>query len=311
MAGWCSVGVVAGCLVLLSYSDVANAAPQAEALKPLPSRIDTPTDANVDPAAAGPRARAADAAFVPERDPIGERPIDTYEYPNKTYYFLGARYRLSVMPAFVLNWFMRHAPTITSNTAGIELNIRRNGFNVVPALSFSEYGIHNVFIGDVSGDLNEARNWSRVHSTIKGVFATVDLLWSTPVARHVDIEYGLGVGAGFTFGNLNMDWVYRNGDTLTPCQTVEDGPAEGLDAGCRSLNHQATSKPHVGGYVVPDWMRRGSLPNAMLWLTPQFGVRLKPIKHLEAHLTTGVSLTGIWVGLSVNYGFEQIPKLEK
>jgi len=62
----------------------------------------------------------------------------------------------------------------------------------------------------------------------------------------------------------------------------------------------------VGGYTEPSWFNGGSKPNFFPWIgIPQFGLRFKPIKAMEARLQIGFSLTGFWFGLSADYGFEK------
>jgi hypothetical protein len=43
------------------------------------------------------------------------------------------------------------------------------------------------------------------------------------------------------------------------------------------------------------------------YLSPEVGLRYKPIKELETRLSVGFSLTGVWFGLSADYGLERKP----
>lgn len=224
---------------------------------------------------------------------------DVEEVPGKVYYFVGARYRGNVIPQFILNLFVDKGATIYSNTVGIELERRKAGFSVIPALSLTEYGTGDILFKQKNSD-DIPGNYTMVNSSMKAIYATVDLLWSTKIAKNFDFEYGLGAGIGVVFGSLKNNWVDANHNE---CQ------AEGAKGtGCNKADHQNADTAKVGGYDEPSWFNGGSKPVIFPWITPQTGLRFKPIKQMEARLGIGFSLTGFWFGLSADYGLEQKPK---
>lgn len=233
------------------------------------------------------------------------------ERPGKTYYFIGARYRGTIIPKAIVNMFVDEGRTIYSNTVGIELDIRRDGFSIIPGLTFVEYGQPDTLFIQKGKDPTAAGNWSNVRSSLKGLFITGDLLWSAKISRHVDFEFGAGIGAGLLFGDLETNWVYDSpngpyetsgGRRFSPCITEADAPS------CQRASHQNAQVAKVNHYVEPSWFDGGSRPSLFVHLSiPQVGLRIKPIRELETRVGLGLSLVGLWFGLSADYGLERKP----
>jgi hypothetical protein len=232
---------------------------------------------------------------------------DTTEDPTKRYYFLGLRYRGTVIPQFMLDIFVNGGKTLYSNSLGLELDMRKDNFSLIPAISYTEYGSGgDVVFSQKNQDATLASNWSVVNSSLKGVYASVDLLWSVKIANHWMFEYGAAFGLGAIFGSLENDWVYpKSGTQVSPsnyieCQKTTDA------ASCSPTMHSNSMVSKVGGYVEPNWFNGGSVPTIFPLINfPELGIRYKPMKQLEARVGGGFSLTGFWFGLSADYGLEQ------
>jgi hypothetical protein len=234
---------------------------------------------------------------------------DVSEDPSKRYVFLGARYRGTIFPSFLLAPFVREVRGFYFNTVGIEADIRKDGFSIIPALSYSEFGSGDILFADKTRDLKFAGNWGMVNSSLKGIYATVDFLWSVPIHKNLAFEYGLGAGVGFMFGDLVVNWVRddpngaltsSDGRRFSQCNTATEGP------GCAVKDHENATTARVGRYSESSWFSGGAKPSILPHFSiPQIGVRFKPIKQLEARFGLGFSLTGFWFGLSANYGLEQ------
>jgi hypothetical protein len=135
----------------------------------------------------------------------------------------------------------------------LELDIRRNGFSILPAISFTDHGMESTLFLQKGVDPNLAGEWSLVTSALKGMYATVDLLWSVPIAKEWAFEYGAGVGIGLMFGTLRNEWVTPdpNGPygatsggqpySFRICQTVNDG------LGCSPEDQDPTPTPKLVG----------------------------------------------------------------
>ncbi len=267
------------------------------------------------PPAGEPEATASPDSPAKASGQVVEPPSDVFdssdvtELPGKSYYFVGVRYRGTVIPQFMMNLFVNEGRTVYTNTIGIEADMRKDGFSFIPALSFVEYGMPDTLFLEKNKDANFAGNWSHVRSGMAGIYATADLLWSAKISKNVDFEYGAGFGLGVIFGSLNTNWVYEkaggpyeasDGRKFAPCQTEADG------IGCRKQDHQNATTAKVGNYEESSWANGGSKPNIFLHLAiPQFGVRIKPVKQFESRIGIGFSLTGFWFGLSGNYGLEK------
>ncbi len=237
---------------------------------------------------------------------------DVYEAPTKGYWFIGARYRGTIVPKFLVNIFVNEGRTFYSNSVGIEADYRKDGFSIIPALTFAEYGFGDTLFLEKSKPEDFAGNWSRVNSSMKALNGSVDFLWSQKINENFDFEYGVGVGLGFIFGDLGVNWLYQDpngkytsegGRKFSACSSEGDG------VGCRKVDHSGASVAKVNNYVEPSWGGGGSRPFLFPHLSiPQLGLRYKPVKEVQARIGVGFALTGPWFGLSVDYGLEKKPK---
>jgi hypothetical protein len=261
-------------------------------------------------------AKAAPAAVTTVEPPAEVWDVtDGTELPGKRYIFIGARYRGNIIPQFMLNVFVDEGATVYSNTIGLEIEMRKDGFSLIPALSFTEYGTGDILFKE-KGAKDIPQNYSFINSSMKAIYATADLLWSVPISKKFDFEYGAGFGLGIIFGDLRNNWLYQvtpgdpnqsftteTGLGLGKCQT------EGQAVGCNRQDHQNSEDAKVGAYSEKSWFDGGAKPVIFPWISlPQFGLRFKPRKDLVGRIGIGFALTGFWFGLNAQYGLEQKPK---
>jgi hypothetical protein len=243
---------------------------------------------------------------------------DTKEDPAKKYYFVGLRYRGTIIPQFFESLFVDDGGTVYSNTLGLEVDIRQDGRSIIPWFQYTDYGMGNTLFLTKGKDPTDATQYSVVNSGLKALYLGLDEMWSAPLADHFDFEYGFGVGIGFVFGSLQNNWVYQDpngafhsssgGLTLSECPSG----SQYTIPSCMPMNHQGSSVSKVGGYVEPNWFNGGAVPVVFPQISiPQIGIRYKPIKQVEARLQVGFSITGFWWALSVDYGLEQNDKTDK
>jgi hypothetical protein len=281
---------------------------------PTPAPVDTtppPTPAAVEPTpppAPAPTPTSAPVAPT-EATPEGESMTDVYEKPSETYYFIGLRYRATVIPSFMLHLFADGGQTIVSNSIGVQLDVRRDGFSMIPWLIYQEYGTGDMLFHQ-KGEPDADQYYSQVNSSLKSIYIGTDLLWSKDLSKNLSFEYGAGFGLGFIFGSLVNNWVYDSGATglltgsnghhYTPCSATDGEPA------CSASEHQNSTVNKVGGYVEKNWFGGGSVPVFFPHISfPELGLRYKPIKQLETRLQVGFSLTGFFLQLSGSYGLEE------
>ena len=283
--------------------------PAAPAPSPPPAEAAPPADLDAKPAAPTPS-----QTLVEPPSEEGTSSSDVTEKPGKTYYYIGARYRMNVVPKFMINLFVDEGATVFSNTVGIELDVRKDGFSFIPAVSYVEYGTGDILFREKGKPAEIAGNWSNVNSSLKAIYITADLLWSSKLHKNVDFEYGAGFGLGILTGGLETSWVYKDnsanaayrakdGSGFSPCISEGQG---GANSGCNKVDHQNSTVAKVNHYSEPSWANGGSKPNVFLHLAvPQFGLRIKAAKEFEARIGIGFSLTGFWAGVSGNFGLEK------
>jgi hypothetical protein len=254
---------------------------------------------------------------------------DTREDPQRKYYFIGLRYRGTIIPQFIENIFVDDGATIYSNSLGLEMDIRSGGSSLIPWIQYTDYNTGDILYlqkGAQGGDI--AANRSIVNSSLKAIYLGVDELWSVPlVPTKLDFEIGFGVGIGGVFGTLSNNWVYlddsaagqrtgiksSNGNYYTKCASTSAPIADQSAAsdGCNPMNHTSGNPAKVFSnghyYIEPNWFNGGSVPVIFPYISvPQIGLRYEPIKQLEMRLDAGFGLTGFWWGLSVDYGLEKV-----
>jgi hypothetical protein len=315
------LGATLGAVLLVSAPAPAHA--QAPAKPATASPTATPTTASKTEeakpdAAAHPSGGAADSAQIGSANASTMEPpreewnvLDVAESPEKRYMFVGARYRGNIIPKFLLNAFVDEGATIYSNTIALELDLRKDGFSLIPALGFTEYGTGDVLFKEKNSP-NIPGNYSYVNSSMKALYATVDLLWSAKLAKNLEFEYGAGFGLGVLFGDLVNNWVYQdptgsivseNGTRFSKCLAGAKQP------GCNASEHRNATTVKTGDYTEASWANGGSKPNIFPWISiPQLGLRYKPVKNFVGRLGVGFALTGFWFGLNGEYGLEQKPK---
>jgi hypothetical protein len=292
--------------------DVAPTAPAesapAEVAPPDAPAPATSTATSTADSAAAPT--AAPEAAPPPAKPSEADSSDTREDPNTRYYFLGLKYRGTLIPQFLESVFVDDGGTLYANSISLELDMRKGGQSMIPWIQYADYGMGDTLFHQKGTDLIPG-NYSVVNSGLKILYVGLDELWSVPLddRHHWDFEFGFGVGIGYVFGDLQNNWVHEDamgplqagtGVHYSKCQTTGSGP------GCAPADHQNTTTAKVGGYVEQNWFNGGSVPAIFpnVWF-PDVGIRYKPVKQFEARLHAGFSLTGFWFGLSGDYGFER------
>src|SRR5947209_11705406 len=185
---------------------------------------------------------------------------DVLEEKGQSYYFLGANYRMNIVPAFIINLFVDEGPnTVLTSTVGLSIDVRKDHFSISPGVNFTEYGMDPVLFLQKNKSASDPGDWGLVHTTLKAVYVTVDLLWSVPIAKQgqFDFEFGFSAGLGGVFGDLYNTWVSgpsatnpdpsklgaaypsKSAGTFYQCNQV--GPA-----GCNANNHQNSTINKVG-----------------------------------------------------------------
>jgi hypothetical protein len=287
-------------LAVLSSSAIALGADDDDTAKPSKSPDGDENETDAKPPKPAVRAASSKGLEVPI--------TDTREDPNRRYYFVGLRYRGTVIPKFLLNLFVDEGTTIYSNNVAIEFDMRKQGQSTIPWIMYSDYSMGDTLFLQ-KGQPMIPSNYTVVNSSLKVLYLGLDQLWSIPIdeSHHWDFEFGFGVGVGLVFGSLQNDWVYpnSNGSLLASTGAIFSECVNTVPMSCQVGSHTGAQTAKVNGYKEPFWFSGGSVPNIFPYVSfPQFSVRYKPIKQLETRLGLGFSLTGFWFGLSADYGLE-------
>jgi len=211
------------------------------------------------------------------------------EVAGKTYNFVGLRYRMIVIPKFMMTLFGDGGATAVNHAVGPEFVIRKDDFEYQLSLWYAGYGLDATPF-KASNDPEEA--WELVTSELKIIYATVDFMWSKPIAPEFAFTYGLGAGFGIVFGDLLRTQAYKSGNDYEPCVAVGNpNPA-----------YCANDNDHYPGYKEPSWFDSGSKPVMFPWLAGQFGFRFKPHRNFAARIDMGIGVGQFFVGLGAHYG---------
>ncbi|RLB54998.1 MAG: hypothetical protein DRI90_19785 [Deltaproteobacteria bacterium] len=236
-------------------------------------------------------------------DEASETSMEAKELESESYYFIGLRFRNFIVPEFMLDIFADGGATVNAFTFGPEFTYRKNGLEMVPAISYGDYSMDPfLFKGKDENDFA----YERVSSDMKLLYVTLDILFEVWVEEQSRFAFliGGGVGLAGVFGNLYRNQIYPD-DPNNPdfedqskwenCTGATD-PAGG--AYCDNDNE------HFGDYDEPSWANGGSKPFIFPYIAiPQLSFRFKPIKQFQARFDTGFAIsTGFFLGLSAAYG---------
>ena len=279
----------------------------ATAGEPPKAAADAKADGTAAPAAGaeatpadGTKAEAtAETKPVPEVKADKSDPNDPTETPGKTYYFVGARYRHTVIPTWMINLFAAGGPTggVSVPSAGIEGGMRKDGFDTILSLSYADYSMKQFpFKGKDEAD--EA--YELVTSSLKLINLAVDMLWSAEINKQFAFNYGATAGIGIVFGDLNRVQAQPpSGPNGAPSDPYGYQPCAGAGTG----KYCDKSNSHYGDYAEPSWFNGGKKPNVYPIFGPQLGLRFKPVKQFVARADVGFNIfSGFFFGIGLQYG---------
>lgn len=246
------------------------------------------------------------------------RGTDPYEDPNKRYYFLGGFYHHHFIPAGMIEIFVQHSPSVSNPQAGLELTIRRDSFEIIASAWYADFTTEGPFLanGDPPDDVEI------MDSSLRTVMVGATFMWSTMFNDYIGLEYGLGLGVGYVFGDLVRTEAYPSDNGgFAPCTTpiVGGGPGgaqpgdaidvsrsgglgitdycQGASGDPAPISNQDGERGAHYGVVARQWFDGGSVPNLWFRLAPQISLRIKPIHQLVIRADVGFDIfSGIYVG---------------
>jgi len=229
-------------------------------------------------------------------DAVPEDPGSPIEDPNKTYHFVGLRYRHIIVPQFILGLFASGGSTVSVPSIGPEFVIRKGGFEYNLSVWYANYGMG---LTKFKAKNDPPQSWEMVESKLHAVYLSADFLWSHEFSPEFALNYGMGAGLGVIFGNL-----YR-----TQARPKNAGDINGEYVSCANNTDSSTGagfctndNNHYNGYTEPSLVNGGSVPPVFPWLSIQTGLRYKPHHNFVARLDAGFGLSGFFLGVGADYG---------
>jgi hypothetical protein len=221
-----------------------------------------------------------------------ERGGSPIELPGQTYYFVGARYRLILVPKFIIGLFADGGKSVGVHSGGLEFAIRKDGFEYNLGAWLAAYSMSPVEF-KATDDGEDA--WELVESKIKILYLTADFMWSHEFTPALALNYGMGAGFGLVFGPLYRNQAYRAADgSFQPC-IGENQPIT-------SVGYCGGDNDHYNDYEEPSWSGGGSKPIIFPWLAAQTGIRYKAHRNFVARVEGGFGLSGFFIGVGGDYG---------
>jgi hypothetical protein len=245
---------------------------------------------------------------------------DPFEDPNKTYRFIGLRFRDAILPQFMMNWFARGGRNVNVPMVGPEFITRHDHLELGIALMYADYAM-DPFLFQGKGD--PPTSWELVASSLKLGYVMFDILYEIPIEKRSDGKTGRfafliggGIGIAGVFGTLYRSQAYPNNMAAAGNTNDPSGWSACTGAGMQGSNNlsptycDTRSNHYAGpggnvytGYTEPSWINSGSKPMIFPWIAlPQLSFRYKPIKQFQTKVDLGFSSTGIFFGLSASYG---------
>lgn len=236
--------------------------------------------------------RAIDRSYESEpSEPSDSSPL---EKKGESYMFVGLRYRGIIVPQFMINMFGEGGDGVYVNGIGPEFSIRKDNFESLFSIWYADYGMDPTTFKAKDDPIDA---WEIVESKLKVLYLTADFLWSTDFNPEFALNYGVGAGIGFVWGDLyRQQATPPGGDASVPPEDWVACPGPNQAIYCGDDND------HYGDYTEDSWASGGSKPIVFPWLALQTGLRYKPHKNFVARLDLGFGTSGFFFGLGADYG---------
>ncbi|MFT5357767.1 MAG: hypothetical protein ACI9KE_005004 [Polyangiales bacterium] len=225
---------------------------------------------------------------------------DPFEDPSETYMFLGAFYRHTWTPGFMLNLFLDESTPTNNSSFGLSFTYRKDSFDLITSVYYQGYGVDGPFLG--SGDADTETEI--INSDLFAVMLSVDMMWGTQFNDIIGIQYGLGIGVGALLGDLRRTEAYPDASVAGSYGTCTGTGGPGEQARyCDDVDGDGDLTGHTG--IASKWFDGGSVPNIYFrFAVPNLAIRIKPIKQLLIRIDGGFDLfSGFFTGINANYGF--------
>lgn len=291
---------------------------------------------DTDSSEASAAATSGDSAALEESS--GEQPAASgsfrarnppHEDPAKRYYFLGAGWRFSALPSWMLIKVDSEANVRSPASFFAEFAMRRKGFQIGVNVGY----LHWAFADAFRLDSDPITDMEWLDTKFNFLVTTVALTWSTAFTDWFQLEYGLEAGLAFLFGRMIRSEATRDGGRWRKCETWADQPSFGFRNPDRSypnpnasaeerrfcdapLGETDFSQPpatntadeegeHYGVRANRGAFNKG-VPYVLPVLGPRLSLRFKPIAQLVLRVDVPLPVLpfGFMGGVAAQYGFQ-------
>lgn len=193
---------------------------------------------------------------------------------------LGLRLRNVRIPKSLIEIFVEHAPSGTSNVGfGAELSRRKGNFEVQFGLEYEKISMQSGLWVDKGDDISMGDEPDFVEfDGFSWVTAELSFMYHTPIIDQLAVRYGGGAGIGVFMGDIRRtDYVCDNGMLDDQCHERTNPPAENL------------ATPY-------------DLPPVMIVINAIVGVQIKPTDEIFINVEGGIR-TMPFFGMTAGYYF--------
>jgi hypothetical protein len=223
------------------------------------------------------------------------------ELPAK--FLIGARYRILVVPQFLINMFgVQGGRTVVVHGGGPEFAFAQKDFEIILSPWFAGYSLEST---PFKGPNDGPEAWEFIESYLSMAYITSDFLWKTHVSKQVDFTIGAGVGIGIVFGDFYRNDAYWTNGT-TPILPVNGDPYNTVATPTNPALAPCAGPgvpTNLGGQCPPggEFGAASAWP-VYPWLTFQTGLRWSPHRNFIGRLDLGAGSSGFWFGIGADYG---------
>lgn len=236
--------------------------------------------------------------------------VDPKVDPKATKFYLGARFRDFVVPAFMFNVFVDGGPgAVNVFSGGPELMVQMGALETIVSLTipYADFSMSE-FVFKSSADPAEA--YEIVSSSLKLITASVDLLGRVKLTKtgSVALLIGGGVGISGVIGDIRRTQAYPDDpDNPDPDQPRKwhkcDAPGSPDVVAPDGNRYCGADNDHYpdGGedFSEPYWQDGGSKPVIFPYVAlPHLALEVTPIDQFMVRVDTGFSITGFFFGLA-------------
>ncbi len=224
--------------------------------------------------------------------PEEEEGIGWEEPEGMRFWMVGARWRMIMVPRWLLDAFMDFPSdgilprsVIVNQAGGLEFTTLKDNFAIIGSIWWAGYSSHGEFIANETG---ETQDPEFIDSNLQALWFTASFMYNVMFTDWVGMNFGASLGLGVV---LHGQVTRHAADTETTDGYIrcdDEGDPSGM---CEPVDENGHYNSREDG-VWPVFP----------WIDIMMGFRFKVFRHLEINVEGGVGL-GFIFGARVNYIF--------